>query len=88
MKETPRGASEIPEPANSLLRLIEKYFIEKIPPHGGCKRNHPSRKYFVCNTVTPHALTDLDLQITDHRNNFSSYWCPQCKKTLCIDECF
>ena len=29
-KETPRGVLEIPEPANSLLKLVEKHFIEKI----------------------------------------------------------
>ena len=51
-KETPRGALEIPEPASSLLRLIERHFIEKNPPHGGCKRNHPSHKCYVCNSVT------------------------------------
>ena len=28
-KETPRGVLEIPEPANSPLRLVEKHFIEK-----------------------------------------------------------
>ena len=87
-KETPRGALEIPEPANSPLRLIEKHFIEKIPPHAGCKRTHPSFKYYVCNSVTQDALMDLGLEMTDHRNKFSSYWCPQCKSTLCIDECF
>ena len=51
-KETPRGALEIPEPANSPLRLIERHFIEKIPPHAGCKRTHPSCKCYVCNSVT------------------------------------
>ena len=56
-KETPRGALEIPKTVNSLLRLIERHFIEKIPPHAGCKRNHPSHKYYVCNSVTPDALT-------------------------------
>ena len=51
-KETPRGVLEIPEPANSPLRLIERHFIEKIPPHAGCKRSHPSHKCYVCNSVT------------------------------------
>ena len=51
-KETPRGVLEIPEPAKSLLRLIERHFIEKIPPHAGCKRSHPSCKCYVCNNVT------------------------------------
>ena len=46
-KETPRGVSEISEPANSPLRLIQRHFIEKNPPHGGCKRNHPSCKCFM-----------------------------------------
>ena len=87
-KETPRGVLEIPEPANSPLRLIERHFIEKIPPHVGCKRSCPSHKCYVCNSVTPDALTDLGLEKSDHRNKFSSYWCPQCKRTLCIDECF
>ena len=85
VKETARVVLEIPESANSSLRLIEKHFIEKIPPPGGCKRNHQSHKCFVCNNVTPAAQTDLGLQMTDHRNKFSSYWCPQCKRTLCID---
>ena len=51
-KETPRGALEIPETANSPLRLIERHFIEKIPLHAGCKRSHPSHKCYVCNSVT------------------------------------
>ena len=87
-KETPRGALEIPEPVNSPLRLIEKHSIEKIPPHGGCKRNCLNCKCFVCNSVTQDALTDLGLQNSDHRNKFLSHWCAQCKRTLCIDECF
>ena len=86
-KETPRGVLEIPEPANSPLRLIERHFIEKIPPHAGCK-SCPSCKCYVCNSVTLDALTDLGLDKSDHSNKFSSYWCPQCKQTLCIDECF
>ena len=28
-KETPRGVLEIPEPANSLSRLVEKHFLKK-----------------------------------------------------------
>ena len=87
-KETPRDVLEIPEPANSPLRLIERHFIKIIPPHAGCKRSHPSHKCYVCNSVTQDALTDLGLEESDHRNKFSSYWCPQCKRTLCIDECF
>ena len=90
-KKTPTGALDIPEPASSPLRLIKKHFIEKIPPHGGCKINHPSQMCFVCNSVTPDALTDLGLQITDHRKEFSSYWCPQCKRTyasLNVFDCF
>ena len=51
-KETPRGVLEIPEPANSPLRLIERHFIKKIHPHVGCKRNHRSCKYYLCNSVT------------------------------------
>ena len=52
-KETPRGVLEIPEAANSMLRLIERYFIEKIPPHAGCNlRSRPSHKCYVCNSVT------------------------------------
>ena len=51
-KETPRGVLEISGPADSLLRLIERYFIEKIPPHAGCKRSHPSHKCYVCNSMT------------------------------------
>ena len=42
----------------------------------------------MCNSVTPDALTDLGLEKSDHMNKFSSYWCPQCKRTLYIDECF
>ena len=86
-KETPRVALEIPEPVNSPLRLIERHFIEKIPLHAGCKRTCPSHKCYVCNSVKQDALTDLGLEMTDHRK-FSSYWCPQCRRTLCIDECF
>ena len=39
-------------PRMSPLRLIERHFIEKIPPHAGCKRSHPSHKCYVCNSVT------------------------------------
>ena len=68
-QRNPRGVLEIPEPANSLLRLIERHFIEKIPPHAGCKRCHPSHKCYVCNSVTQDALTDLGLEMSDHMKN-------------------
>ena len=64
---TPKDVLEIPEPANSPLRLIERHFIKKILPHAGCKRSHPSHKCCVCNSVTPDALTDLGLEKSDHR---------------------
>ena len=36
----------------------------------------------------PHSLTDLGLQITDHRKKSQVTDVPKCKRTLCIDECF
>ena len=50
-KETPRGVLEIPEPANFPLRLIERHFIKKIPPHAGCKEAIQTVVNVMCGTV-------------------------------------
>ena len=62
-------------------RLTERHFPSFIPSAVGAKRTKPSRPCFVCSSL-PH-VEGVRLS-----KKWSSYWCGECKKVLCIDYCF
>ena len=43
--------------------------------------------YFVCN-VSKEVLSDAGFEDRYNPNKYTSYWCPICKRALCIDHCF
>ena len=66
---------------DGLNRLIERHFPTYIPAAVGAKRLRPTRPCYVCNS-----LPRIDgVKIT---RKWTSYWCPECKKPLCVDYCF
>ena len=54
-------------------RLIERHFIEKIPPTGSKYR--PQRKCAVCKAMK-------------NKRKDTIYWCPDCQVGLCLEFCF
>ena len=61
--------------------LSERHYPSFIPAAIGTKRARPKRPCHIC----------VNLPIVDGvklLKRWSSYWCSECKKALCIDYCF
>ena len=61
-------------------RLKEKHFPAYIPAKPGAKRARPVRDCYACNPKKK--LRD------GYRRRQSSFWCPECQRTLCVPDCF
>ena len=57
-------------------RLSERHFIKNIPAGEGRKRKKPTRRCFVCS------------KLPGSKTKRTSYWCEECRKPLCISQCF
>ena len=66
----------------SLSRLQERHFPCSIPGSESSKRSKPCRECYVCKSL-PRIAGDRTI-----RKRYSSYWCLQCEKVLCINFCF
>ena len=64
-----------------IARLSERHFPSFIPKKPGAVRAKPTRPCFMCTQVK-------DLWGVRIRPKWSSYWCADCRKVLCIDFCF
>ncbi len=86
-KENPRGLP--PDPSDMHSRLVERHFMEPLPPKDGTKRKHPSRDCFVCKSIKSEDLSETCVNESgkDFRRS-TCYWCPTCKRNLCINPCF
>ena len=62
-------------------RLSERHFPSYIPQAIGAKRARPSRPCHVCSQLPRVDGVKLS-------NKWTSYWCKDCKKPLCIEYCF
>ena len=62
-------------------RLTERHFPVCIPSKQNAKRKKPTRPCFLCSQAKEVNGVSLNPR-------WSSYWCGQCKKVLCIDFCF
>lgn len=62
-------------------RITERHFPGYIPCALGAKRLRPSRPCYICTNLP---------QINGVKicRKWTSYWCTDCKKALCIDYCF
>ena len=63
------------------LRLSERHYPSFIPAAIGTKRARPTRPCHVCANLPVVDAVKLS-------KRWSSYWCSECKKALCIDYCF
>ena len=61
-------------------RISERHFPSHIPCAVGAKRSKPVRKCFVCSKLPTVDGVKL--------SKYTSYWCEDCKKPLCIHVCF
>ena len=61
-------------------RLTERHFPESIPPKPGMKRQRPCRDCVACNPSKKNRQ--------GFKRKQTSYWCPDCKKPLCMPDCF
>ena len=62
-------------------RLSERHFPSHIPSSLGAKRSKPSRPCFVCAKIP--RVEGIAVS-----KKWSSFWCEECKKVLCIEFCF
>lgn len=62
-------------------RLSERHFPSFIPKKFDAKRAKPTRPCYLCSQVKEV----LGVVI---RPRWSSYWCGECRKVLCVDSCF
>ena len=62
-------------------RLFERHFPCYIPGAIGAKRARPSRACYVCSKLP--AVDGVKIC-----RKWTSFWCPECKKPLCVDYCF
>ena len=65
----------------SVSRLTERHFPSFIPCQRGAKRSKPTRPCFLCSQVK-------EVNGVKINPKWSSYWCADCRKVLCIDFCF
>ena len=65
-----------------VCRLDERHFPSFIPAGIGGKRNRPCRECYVCRSL-PRVGGDRRV-----RKRYSSYWCAECQKVLCVNFCF
>ena len=77
----------VPDPVDCPLCLVDKHFIEPIPGQEWDRRKHPSHACFICN-ISKEALSDAGFGDSYKPKKYTSYWCPICKRALCIDPCF
>ena len=63
-------------------RLRERHFPQFIPRNVGAKREKPSRMCYACSGLFYNTKTGK------RRRFWTSYWCPDCEKSLCITPCF
>ena len=63
------------------LRLSERHYPSFIPAAIGAKTARPTSPCHVCANFP--AVDGVKLS-----KRWSSYWCSECKKALCIDYCF
>ena len=68
-----RSAGERP------MRLTARHFPDWIPPAPGAKKK-PCRDCVACNPPVKYRQ--------GFKRKQSSFWCPDCKKTLCVPKCF
>ena len=57
-------------------RLSKRHFLKNIPAAEGRKRQKPSRRCFVCS------------KLPGCKKKRTSFWCEECRKPLCISNCF
>ena len=62
-------------------RLTERHFPEFIPCALGAKREKPSRPCFICSHLPM-------VEGQKVAKKWTSYWCAECKRPLCINFCF
>ena len=62
-------------------RLSERHFPSFIPKKQDAKRAKPTRPCFLCNQVKEILGVPI-------KPRWSSYWCKDCRKVLCVDTCF
>ena len=65
----------------SPCRLLERHFPSHIPCSLSAKRKNPCRPCFVCGKLKTRSGVMI-------KRKWTSYWCPDCKKNLCVDKCF
>ena len=62
-------------------RLTERHFPKHIPGAIGAKRSKPSRPCYLCSQIP--RVEGIKVS-----KKWSSFWCAECKKVLCIEFCF
>ena len=62
-------------------RLCERHFPDYIEAAVGAKRGRPSRPCYVCATLPR-------IDGVRFKRKWTSFWCPDCKKPLCVTFCF
>ncbi|XP_062586678.1 piggyBac transposable element-derived protein 4-like [Saccostrea cucullata] len=82
-------APDVPKPNTSkgrkhtgdkAARLTERHFPDHIPAKPGAKRAKPCRDCYACNPKKSNRQGFKMKQTT--------FWCPDCKKPLCVPDCF
>ena len=62
-------------------RLTERHFPSCIPKKHDAKREKPTRPCYLCSQVR-------EVMGVPIRPRWSSYWCEECRKVLCVNSCF
>ena len=76
---------QVPDPADSPLHLVDKYFIEPIPGQEGVGES--TQAMLVSYVMSAKRHCQMLVWGTGTIPKSASYWCSICKHALCIDPC-